>query len=159
MEYILGDKAPQCVFCTALEGDDDAACHIVLRGKRAALMLNRFPYTNGHLLVVPLPHAGDLSELDRDTLADMMWLTARGIELLRTAMDPHGFNVGINLGQAAGAGIEDHVHVHIVPRWENDTNFMPVLGDVRVIPEWLNDTYAKLLAALEALPEGTDLLP
>jgi ATP adenylyltransferase len=89
----------------------------------------------------------------------MMRLTARGIELLRAAMGPHGFNVGINLGQAAGAGIQDHVHVHIVPRWENDTNFMPVLGDVRVIPEWLNDTYAKLQTALKALSEGTDPLP
>jgi ATP adenylyltransferase len=89
----------------------------------------------------------------------MMLLTAKGIELLRTAMSPHGFNVGINLGQAAGAGIQDHVHVHIVPRWENDTNFMPVLGDVRVIPEWLDATYTKLLTALKTLSEGTDTLP
>jgi ATP adenylyltransferase len=159
MDYILGAKSEECVFCKALQGRDDANNHIVHRGKRVALMLNRYPYTNGHLLVVPLTHAGDLSELDRETLADMMLLTAKGIELLRVAMNPHGFNVGLNLGQAAGAGIEDHVHVHIVPRWENDTNFMPVLGNVRVIPEWLNDTYNKLLTALKTLGEGIDTLP
>ncbi len=159
MEYILGDKPEDCAFCKALQGHDDAANHILYRGRRVALMLNRYPYTNGHLLVVPLPHVGDLSELDRETLSDMMLLTAKGIELLRAAMKPHGFNIGINLGQAAGAGIQDHVHAHIVPRWENDTNFMPVLGDVRVIPEWLDDTYAKLLGALKTLTEGTDTLP
>jgi ATP adenylyltransferase len=158
MEYILGDKSQECVFCRALQGHDDAASHIVYRGERVVLMLNRFPYTNGHLLVVPLTHAGDLAELDRETLADMMLLTAKGIELLRAAMNPHGFNVGLNLGQAAGAGIRDHVHVHIVPRWENDTNFMPVLGEVRVIPEWLEDTYTKLRAALRTLTEGADTL-
>jgi ATP adenylyltransferase len=159
MEYILGEKSEECVFCRALQGSDDAANHVVYRGRWVALMLNRFPYTNGHLLVVPMAHASDLSELDRETLAEMMLLTAKGIELLRTAMSPHGFNVGINLGQAAGAGIQDHVHVHIVPRWENDTNFMPVLGDVRVIPEWLDATYTKLLTALKTLSEGTDTLP
>jgi ATP adenylyltransferase len=152
----LGDKSKGCVFCKALEGHEDAANHVVYRGKRVALMLNRYPYTNGHLLIVPLTHAGDLSDLDRETLADMMLLTERAIELLRTAMAPHGFNVGINIGQAAGAGIRDHVHIHIVPRWENDTNFMPVLGDVRVIPEWLNDTYTKLVASLKTLMGETD---
>jgi ATP adenylyltransferase len=159
MEYILGEKLQGCVFCKALQSHDDAANHVVYRGKRVALMLNRFPYTNGHLLVVPLTHAGDLAGLDPETLADMMLFTAKGIELLRAAMNPHGFNVGINLGQAAGAGIQDHVHIHIVPRWENDTNFMPVLGDVRVIPEWLEDTYSKLLTALETLSEGAEALP
>jgi len=158
MEYILGVKSQECVFCRALQSGDDTASHIVYRGKRVVLMLNRFPYTNGHLLVVPLSHVGDLAELDRETLADMMLLTAKSIELLRAAMNPHGFNVGLNLGQAAGAGIQDHVHIHIVPRWENDTNFMPVLGEVRVIPEWLEDTYTKLRAALETLTEGADTL-
>jgi len=158
MDYILGDKSQECVFCRALQGHDDAANHVLYRGERVALMLNRYPYTNGHLLIVPLAHAGDLSELDRETLADMMLLAEKGIALLRAAMSPHGFNVGINLGQAAGAGIQDHVHIHIVPRWENDTNFLPVLGDVRVIPEWLNDTYCKLLAALETITGGTGKL-
>ena len=117
-------------------------------------MLNLYPYINGHMLVVPYAHVSDLVELDDETLTDMMLLTTKGLRLLQTGMSPHGFNVGLNLGQAAGAGIQDHVHIHIVPRWENDTNFMPVLGDVRVIPEWLGDTYNKLLAALHEMEEG-----
>jgi ATP adenylyltransferase len=154
MKYILGDRSDNCVFCEALQADEDHAKYIVFRGESAALMLNLFPYTNGHLLVVPYEHVSDLVELSEQTLSEMMLLTTRGVGLLRKAMQPHGFNVGLNLGQAAGAGIQDHVHIHIVPRWENDTNFMPVLGDVRVIPEWLDDTYSKLLAAQRQLVEG-----
>ena len=97
---------------------------------------------------------GDLLDLDEETMADMMRLTQKGVQLLRAAANPHGFNIGANLGQAAGAGIREHLHIHIVPRWENDTNFMPVLGDVRVIPESLDDTYEKLLAALRDLDGG-----
>jgi len=154
MKYILGEKPHNCVFCEALQANDDAANYVVYRGERVALMLNLFPYINGHMLVVPYVHVGDLADLDTKTLADMMLLTTKGLRLLRAAMNPHGFNVGLNLGQAAGAGIQDHVHIHIVPRWENDTNFMPVLGDVRVISEWLDDTYNKLLAALRKMEEG-----
>lgn len=154
MKYILGDKAHDCVFCGALQANDDAANFIVHRDERVALMLNLYPYINGHLLVVPYVHLGDLVDLDQETLADMMRLTTKGLRLLRAAVNPHGFNVGLNLGQAAGAGIQDHVHIHIVPRWENDTNFLPVLGDVRVIPELLDDTYNKLLAALRTMEEG-----
>jgi len=148
MGYILGDKPRNCVFCKALQADDDAANYVIYRDKRTALMLNLYPYINGHMLVVPYLHVGDLVDLDDETLADMMFLTRKGVQLLRRAVNPHGFNIGLNLGQAAGAGIQDHVHIHIVPRWENDTNFMPVLGDVRVIAESLDDTYSKLLAAL-----------
>jgi ATP adenylyltransferase len=154
MKYILGDKSHNCVFCESLQADDDAANYVVYRGKRAALMLNLYPYTNGHMLVVPYDHEGDLVDLDDETLAEMMLLTTKGLRLLRAAIDPHGFNVGLNLGQAAGAGIEDHVHVHIVPRWQGDTNFMPVLGEVRVIAEWLDDTYSKVLAAVRKMEQG-----
>jgi ATP adenylyltransferase len=154
MKYILGEKPHECVFCEALEADDDAANYVVYRGEGVALVLNRYPYTNGHMLVVPYLHVGDLLDLDDGTLASMMLLTAKGLRLLRSAMGPHGFNVGLNLGRAAGAGIQDHVHIHIVPRWENDTNFMPVLSDVRVIPEWLDDTYSNLIAALHKMEEG-----
>jgi len=158
MKYILGDKTTGCVFCEALQADDDAANYVVYRGERVALMLNLYPYINGHMLVVPYAHVSDLVELDDETLTDMMLLTTKGLRLLQTAMSPHGFNVGLNLGQAAGAGIQDHVHIHIVPRWENDTNFMPVLGDVRVIPEWLDDTYHKLLAVLHEMEEGAQII-
>jgi ATP adenylyltransferase len=155
MKYILGDKTANCVFCEALLARDDAARYVLHRSAQSALMLNKYPYINGHMMVVPYQHTGDLLELDRETIGDMMQLTQRGLRMLRGAMNPHGFNVGMNLGQAAGAGIQDHVHIHIVPRWENDTNFMPILGEVRVIPESLDDTYSKLLAELRRLgPEA-----
>lgn len=154
MKYIAGDKPHNCVLCEALQAGDDAARYILYRGKKAALMLNLYPYINGHLMVVPYEHVGDLVALDEETLADMMLLTKRGVQALREAMNnPHGFNVGMNLGRVAGAGIQDHVHIHIVPRWEGDTNFMPVLADVRIIPESLDDTYHKLLAALRKVEE------
>lgn len=148
MKYVAGEKPHKCVFCETVRADDDAANRVLCRGNRTALVLNLYPYTNGHLLVVPYVHVGDLVDLDEETLAEMMRMTAKGVRVIRAAMSPDGFNVGLNLGRAAGAGIEDHVHIHIVPRWHGDTNFMPVLGDVRVIPEWLDDTYQKLLAAL-----------
>jgi len=154
MGYILGDKPRDCVFCDALESDDDAANYVLYRSERAALMLNLYPYINGHLLVLPYVHVGDLLDFDGDTLADMMSLTQKAVHILRAALKPHGFNIGINMGESAGAGIKEHLHIHIVPRWENDTNFMPVLGDVRVIPESLDDTYSKLLAVLPDIEGG-----
>ena len=159
MKYILGEKGHHCVFCEALKSRDDVDHLVLFRGKKAALMLNLYPYTSGHLLVVPYAHVGDLTDLDSETQAEMMQLTSVGLRALRLAMKPHGFNVGANLGEAAGAGIRDHVHMHIVPRWENDTNFMPVLGDVRVIPEWLEDTYRKLRSALDQLEGEVQRLP
>lgn len=154
MGYILGDKPDNCVFCEKLAAHDDAANYIVYRGTESALMLNLYPYINGHLLVVPYVHVGDLLEMDNETVVDMMRLTQKGVQLLRASANPHGFNIGMNLGEAAGAGIKEHLHIHIVPRWENDTNFMPVLGDVRVIPESLENTYEKLLAALRGADGG-----
>jgi ATP adenylyltransferase len=151
MKYILGDKSSNCIFCEKLQAGDDASNYILHRGEQVALMLNLFPYVNGHLLVVPYDHVADLEQLDDETLSEMMLTTVKALRLLRTAMNPHGFNVGVNLGQAAGAGIQDHVHIHVVPRWQGDTNFMPVFGDVRVIPEWLGDTYSKLLVALRGM--------
>lgn len=153
MKYILSDKTQGCAFCQALQAGDDERKYIVYRGQKAFIILNTFPYTNGHLMIVPYLHIGDLAELDRETLTDMMALTQKALQAMRQAMSPHGFNVGLNLGEAAGAGIQDHVHIHIVPRWHNDTNFMPVLGDVRVIPEPLSETYQKLLTALRKLEE------
>jgi ATP adenylyltransferase len=155
MKYVSGPKEQDCVFCRVLAEDKDAANYILLRGRGAAVMLNLYPYTNGHLLVVPYQHTGDLTALDASTAAEMMMLARRGLIWLKHSMNPHGFNVGLNLGQAAGAGIEEHVHIHVVPRWENDTNFMPVLGGVRVIPQSLDDTYAMLLKACHEI-EGDD---
>ena len=151
MAYIRGEKSQDCVFCQALQEDDDAGNYVLWRDAKTALMLNRYPYVNGHLLVLPYVHVGDLSDLDDHTLAEMMLLTRKGIRVLRAALRPHGFNVGVNMGEAAGAGIQDHVHIHIVPRWHNDTNFMPVLGEVRVIPQSLDESYQELLAALHRI--------
>lgn len=153
MDYIRGEKSQNCVFCRALQADDDASNYILWRDTKTALMLNRYPYVNGHVLVLPYVHVGDLADLDEDTLSQMMLLTRKAIRILRAAMKPHGFNIGVNMGEAAGAGIQDHVHIHIVPRWHNDTNFLPVLGEVRVIPQSLEETYQELSAALRKTNE------
>ena len=124
---------------------------MLLRGNQAFLILNRYPYNNGHFMVVPYLHAPTLEDLDPGVLTEMMLLLNRGLAALRSAMDPDGFNIGINLGRIAGAGIESHVHIHVVPRWIGDTNFMPVVGDMRVIPQTWLQTYDQLKAALDGL--------
>jgi ATP adenylyltransferase len=114
--------------------------------------LNLYPYNNGHLLILPYEHVSGLEELSLEIQAEMMHQVSYFSRLLRQAMKPNGFNVGINIGKAAGAGIDDHVHIHVVPRWQGDTNFMPVIAEMRVIPEWLDDTYAKLTALIQQDP-------
>jgi len=146
MEYILSEKPKHCIFCEMIKADDDRARHVLCRGKRAFVVLNRYPYNNGHLMVAPYEHAASLEELDAETLLELMQLVNKALAALRRAMNPHGFN---NLGKVAGAGVEDHVHIHIVPRWEGDTNYMPILAETRVIPEMLDQTYDRLRAALE----------
>jgi ATP adenylyltransferase len=130
--------------------DDDRENLVLLRGERAFLMLNRFPYNNGHFMAVPYAHVPSLEHLDAPTLTEMMLLLNRGLAALRQAMGPDGFNLGANLGHVAGAGVEDHVHIHAVPRWAGDTNFMPIIGDMRVVPQTWLQTYDDLKAALES---------
>jgi ATP adenylyltransferase len=145
MPYLRGeDKRPdKCIFCQKLSCSDEEE-HILYRGETCYVTLNRYPYSNGHLMVIPYLHVPSLEDLDGPTLTEMMQVVNRGLAALREAYDPHGFNVGVNLGRAAGAGIADHVHMHIVPRWFADTNFMPVVGRTRVIPEMLEDAYKRL---------------
>ena len=138
-----------CIFCRAVESNDDRENLVLLRGERAFLILNRYPYNNGHLMVVPYAHVPSLEDLDALTLAELMQLLKQGLAALRVAMGPEGFNVGANLGQVAGAGVEAHVHLHVVPRWSGDTNFMPIIGDMRVIPQTWLQTYDELKAALK----------
>lgn len=158
MQYIrkADDAAEEgCIFCRFPKEDMDEERLILLRGEHAFLILNAFPYSNGHLMVTPFRHTADLDDLDDSEMLEMMTLTRRAVNLLKAAFHPDGFNVGINMGRVAGAGIADHVHIHVVPRWSGDTNFMPVLGDVRVIPESLQAVYARLrevLAQQEAKP-------
>jgi ATP adenylyltransferase len=150
LEYLTAPEAEECIFCLAAAGDDDRSNLVLLRGERVFLILNRYPYNNGHLMAVPYAHLPSLEDLDAPTLTEMMLLLNRGLAALRSAMDCDGFNVGANLGQAAGAGIAGHVHMHAVPRWIGDTNFMPVVGGARVIPQTWLQTYDQLRATLEA---------
>jgi ATP adenylyltransferase len=150
LEYIQSaDDEPGCVFCRALGLDDEAGL-VVWRGERAAVVLNMFPYASGHVMVAPVRHVGVLSELDEDEALEIHRLTVTATKVLDDVMGPQGFNLGWNLGRVAGAGVVDHVHEHVVPRWAGDTNFMPVLADVKVMPEHLADTRRKLADAWAA---------
>lgn len=137
-----------CFICGGLAGDDDRANLIVARHARAAVVLNRFPYNNGHLLVAPLAHKSDLDELSADELLALQETVRTCIRVLHEQMRPDGFNVGLNLGRTAGAGLPGHVHWHVVPRWNGDTNFMPVLGDAKVISQSLDALYDLLVGRL-----------
>ena len=147
MQYLINaDKDTSqsvCIFCAKIAAPDDSE-HILCRGQSAYVTLNRYPYNNGHLMVIPYTHVPSLEQLEPATLTELMLLANRGLAVLRQAYHPDGFNIGINLGRAAGAGIAEHVHLHVVPRWNADTNFMPVVGETRVIPETLDQTYARL---------------
>jgi ATP adenylyltransferase len=134
----------ECIFCAKPAEDDDAANLIVHRGERCFVILNLFPYTNGHLMIAPFEHLGSLPDLDSETAAEMMALTQRAITILDGEYSPNGFNVGVNQGQVAGAGVEHHVHMHVVPRWGGDTNFMSVLADTRVMAQTIAQTYEAL---------------
>lgn len=145
MEYINNNhKEEGCVFCNAQNMEDGAENLIAYRGKLAFVILNRFPYTSGHLMVIPFKHSPNLEELDPETRAEMMELTSRCTTTLKNIYKPQGFNIGVNIGEAAGAGVLGHVHIHIVPRWAGDTNFMSSVGNTRVIPEALEDTFERV---------------
>ena len=146
LEYIESGGGDGCIFCDKPELDDGAAL-IVHRGRRCYVLLNLYPYSNGHLMVAPYRHLATPGELDEAERAEMWELLDRGIAALTEAMAPHGFNCGVNLGRVAGAGVEGHLHLHVVPRWSGDTNFMPVLADTRVMPEHLSRTLEKLRTA------------
>ncbi len=151
MEYIQDDKHDNtCIFCKAAGEPLSAENLVVFKGQSAYVILNRFPYTSGHIMVVPYSHQPSLELLEAGTRAEMMELASRAVDILRQVYRPQGFNLGINIGSAAGAGIADHVHLHVVPRWGGDTNFMSTLGDTRVLPETLEDTYRRIRAAWEA---------
>jgi ATP adenylyltransferase len=155
MAYVekTGKTEPCCVFCMAPSADDDRMHLIVHRGRHCFVILNAFPYNSGHLMVVPYAHTADLAVLPPETLAEMMQLSTTAMAALRAVMRPDGFNLGMNLGRAAGAGIADHLHLHVVPRWVGDTNFMPVLGNTRVLPESLERTWEKITAAFVNVTE------
>ncbi|MFN2388268.1 MAG: HIT domain-containing protein [Actinomycetota bacterium] len=145
MEYVGADQdEDRCVFCDHLGGNDDVAARILLRTGHVFVILNAFPYNTGHLMVAPVRHTGDLADLAPYERHELMDVTAESVRILTEAMGAHGCNVGMNLGRVAGAGIPGHLHIHVVPRWGGDTNFMPVVGETKVLPEMLDETDAKL---------------
>ena len=141
MEYILGEKEEGCVFCKAADNHDGLT---LCKDSVTMVVLNKFPYINGHLLVAPVRHVSDLSQLNQDEMGQLMATIERSVGILKTVMKPEGFNVGLNLGKVAGAGVEAHLHFHIVPRWVGDVNALAVFGEVRVVSEHLKATYEKL---------------
>ena len=145
MEYIENHgKQDGCVFCKAVALPDSADNLIVYRGALAYVILNRYPYTSGHVMVVPFEHKPNLEQLDTATRSEMMELTSRATTVLRKVYNTQAFNVGLNIGEAAGAGVKEHVHIHVVPRWNGDTNFMSSLAETRVLPELLQDTWSRI---------------
>ena len=154
LPYVSGANGPQdCIFCSALTSSEEGSL-VIFRGSFAFVIINRFPYNTGHLMIAPHRHVATLSALTRDELSEIMVLTQRAEIALTEAYRPEGMNVGVNLGRPAGAGVVDHVHVHIVPRWSGDTNFMTVVGEVRVLPETLEATAARLLPLFERLGQS-----
>ncbi|MFN3653560.1 MAG: HIT family protein [Armatimonadota bacterium] len=155
MAYIEVPPAQGCIFCTKPDAGDDRQQLILYRGEHCFIIMNLFPYNNGHLMVAPYRHTADLVSLSAEEQAEMMRLTRYCVRVLSEAMGPEGFNIGMNLGRTAGAGIADHLHMHVVPRWNGDTNFMPVLGETKVLPDALHGTYDKIAAVIArtAAPE------
>jgi len=141
LKYIKGSKEKGCFLCKNLKSKQDRKNLILYRGERAFVILNRYPYNSGHLMIAPVKHTADFTDLSDGELLEIMKLTTRSIEVLKKVLKPMGFNIGVNLGRVAGAGLEDHLHFHVVPRWNGDTNFMPVNFDTKVMPQLLDETY------------------
>ena len=146
MEYLMCEKPEGCVFCKRSLRCED---YVLFDGKTCFVMLNRYPYVNGHLMIIPIRHLGDIAGLTVGEREEIFSLVDISVKVLKEAMNPQGFNIGMNLGKAAGAGIAEHVHVHVIPRWAGDTNFMSVVGHVRVIPQDLATTAATLIHLFE----------
>jgi len=152
MQYIeeaAGAEEQECIFCTKPKENRDEENYIVYRGETCFIIMNIYPYNNGHLMIAPYRHVATPLELTEKEMLELMKTVNIGIKALEKAFNPHGFNIGINLGRAAGAGIVDHIHIHVVPRWQGDTNFMPILAETKIIPQHLRETYRKLRQIIE----------
>ncbi|MFQ5712792.1 MAG: HIT domain-containing protein [Candidatus Scalinduaceae bacterium] len=143
-EFILSKKEENCFFCTAIKDNQDRKNLVLYRGKECFCILNKYPYNSGHLMVAPKMHKDDLSKLSDSEMLELLTLTRDVKDILTKKLKPEGFNLGINFGKVAGAGVEDHIHLHLVPRWKGDTNFMPVIAETKVIPQSLEDLYLEL---------------
>ncbi len=151
-QYIKSSVEPDegCVLCNVYQANHDAEKLVLYRGFHAFVMMNLYPYNPGHLMVVPYEHTADFAALDSDTATELLALSQRCTAVLQAEMRPHGFNLGMNLGRVSGAGVDQHLHMHVVPRWNGDTNFMPLIGGVKLIPEAIDDTYAALRPHFDA---------
>jgi ATP adenylyltransferase len=157
MEYIESSKPEGCIFCDKPREGRDERSYILCRGKWNFVMLNNYPYNPGHVMVAPYKHIAALEDMSDEELLEYSRMVAISVEVLKEAFHPHGFNAGINIGKVGGAGVEGHIHTHVVPRWEGDTNFMPVVADTRVIPQALDSTYQKLaplFSRRKGIPRG-----
>lgn len=152
MDYILGPKPDTCVLCLPEHKNEDAERLVLYRGRHAFVLMNKFPYNNGHLMVAPLRHSAELAGLAKEEGCEIFWLLQESTRILETCSHPEGVNIGLNLGQAAGAGVREHLHFHIVPRWNGDASFMTVTSDIRVIPEHIQSTWSTLKPYFDALP-------
>ena len=152
IEYILSEKEGRCIFCAALQDQDELT---LFKGKGTMVTMNKFPYINGHLLVAPVRHVSALDQLSKTGMGELLATVDQSVGILKKVMKPDGFNVGLNLGKAAGAGVEEHLHFHIVPRWFGDTNALAVFGEVRVIPEHLKATYHNLKLYFDKINKTT----
>ncbi len=144
VEYITNSDTKECIFCLKPAEKEDRKNHIIYRGKKVFAVLNKYPYNNGHIMVAPYSHKANLESLSRGELEELMDVVRFYVRRIEELMEAHGFNIGMNIGKTAGAGFEEHLHMHVVPRWEGDTNFMPVIGNQEVISESLNSVYEKL---------------
>ena len=144
IKYILEDKSKGCLFCDKLKEKNDRNNFILYRGKKTFIMLNIYPYNNGHLMVAPYKHSKDFNGLNEEELKELMCGVKKSTQVLQKALHPEGFNIGVNIGKVSGAGVKHHIHIHVVPRWNGDTNFMPVTGNTKVICQSLNALYKKL---------------
>ena len=151
MDYITREKDKNCIFCRAWQEKRDETNYVVFRGKNCLTMLNIFPYNNGHLMIAPYRHLSEIENLRNEEIQELMTTSQLMVKLLKKVMKPNGFNIGINLGRAGGAGIVDHLHLHIVPRWEGDTNYMPVISETKVISQALKQTYRQFKEELSQM--------
>lgn len=151
IDYILGPKPDECVFCLPQHTDEDAERLVLHRAQHCFVIMNKFPYSSGHLMVTPYSHLMNLVDCSADECDEIMWLTRECVRIVQNVFSPQGVNVGLNLGEAAGAGIREHLHFHVVPRWNGDSSFMAVMSETRVIPEYLRSTYQKLVPHFDNL--------
>ena len=146
IKYILDEKKSDCIFCSKLQDNQDTKNFVIYRAKHSFIIMNIYPYNCGHLMIAPYSHERSLNKLDNVVLLEIMQLASKAEVIISKVMSAQGFNLGFNIGKAAGAGIEDHLHLHVVPRWEGDNNFMPVLDDIHVVPQALEETYELLVS-------------